>query len=49
MARNDTIIVAYMVNDERLSGKNWPLRLVGDGLSKSQMVGNIIEIRIKLD
>jgi len=46
VARNDTIILAYMKNGERLEGSEWPLRLVGEGLSGSQKVSNVVSIEL---
>jgi len=39
--RNNNIIVAYMVNDAELPHKYYPLRLVGSGIQKDQMVGQV--------
>jgi DMSO/TMAO reductase YedYZ molybdopterin-dependent catalytic subunit len=44
--RNDNLIVAYAMDGEPIAEKNWPLRLVGDGLEKQQMIGQIAEIKI---
>ena len=44
--RNDGIIVANEMNGTVLSGAYWPLRLTGPDLKKSEMVGNIVEMRI---
>jgi DMSO/TMAO reductase YedYZ molybdopterin-dependent catalytic subunit len=41
---NNKILVAFMVNDGELPEKYYPLRLVGSGLDKSQMVGQITRI-----
>jgi DMSO/TMAO reductase YedYZ molybdopterin-dependent catalytic subunit len=48
VAHNDDIIVAYLVDDMPLGEKNWPLRLVGPNLEKSQWVGNIATIELVL-
>lgn len=46
---NDEWIVAAQVNGEPLSDKNYPLRLVGEGLSTGQMVGAIESIVLDLE
>lgn len=46
---NDEWIVASQVNGEPLSDKNYPLRLVGTGLTKGQMVGAIESIVLDLE
>ena len=46
VTRNDELLVAYLVNGEPLPEKYFPLRLVGEGLDKSEMVGNIATIRL---
>ncbi|MCK4717953.1 MAG: molybdopterin-dependent oxidoreductase [Thermoplasmata archaeon] len=46
LARNDSIIVAYMKDGERLSGNEWPLRLIADGFSGADMVSNIMRIEL---
>jgi iron complex transport system substrate-binding protein len=38
------ILVAYLVNENPLDEKHFPLRLVGDGLDRSEMVGQIVSI-----
>ena len=38
VARNDDIIVAYLLDDEPLPEKHWPLRLVGPNLESSDRV-----------
>jgi DMSO/TMAO reductase YedYZ molybdopterin-dependent catalytic subunit len=48
IARNEDILVAYLLNDEPLPEKHWPLRLVGAGLDKSQWVGGIATIELVL-
>ncbi|MFZ1947576.1 MAG: molybdopterin-dependent oxidoreductase, partial [bacterium] len=40
----DEILLAYLVNDGELPEKYFPLRLVGAGLEKSQMVGQVAQI-----
>jgi hypothetical protein len=42
--RNNEILLAYLVNDGELPEKYFPLRLVGPGLEKSQMVGQVAQI-----
>jgi len=44
--RNDSLIIAYLVNDAQLPEQYYPLRLVGAGVQSSQMVGNIVKIII---
>jgi len=46
---NDEWIVAFKVNGEPLSDKNYPLRLVGTDLTKKEMVGAIASITLDLD
>jgi DMSO/TMAO reductase YedYZ molybdopterin-dependent catalytic subunit len=46
---NNEWIVAFQVNGEPLSDKNYPLRLVGEGLSKKEMVGAIASITLDLE
>lgn len=46
---NRDILVADLVNDAPLPDKYFPLRLVGDGLEKGQMVGALAEIRLLLE
>jgi DMSO/TMAO reductase YedYZ molybdopterin-dependent catalytic subunit len=48
IARDDDIIVAYLMNDMPLQEKNWPLRLVGPNLESSQWVGTIVTIELVL-
>lgn len=49
ISRNDNIIVAYKVNDNPLTDKYFPLRLVGSDLDKSEMVGAIAELVVGLE
>ena len=49
VSRNQELIVAYNVNENPLPEKYFPLRLVGNGLDKSQMVGSIAEIKLVVD
>lgn len=43
---NRHLLLASTVNGEPLDEKNFPLRLVGEGLEKSQMVGQVAQIVI---
>jgi hypothetical protein len=47
--RNKDIIVAYKVNDNALPDEFFPLRLVGNDLKKSEMVGMIAQIKVGLE
>jgi DMSO/TMAO reductase YedYZ molybdopterin-dependent catalytic subunit len=42
--RNDSILIANMVNNAELPEQYYPLRLVGAGVQSSQMIGNILKI-----
>jgi hypothetical protein len=44
--RNDKIIVAYLVNNNPLDEKYFPLRLVGSDLQNNEMVGRIAKIKL---
>jgi DMSO/TMAO reductase YedYZ molybdopterin-dependent catalytic subunit len=44
--RNDALIVAYKRDGAPLPENQWPLRLVGATLQKSQMVGQIVSIKL---
>jgi DMSO/TMAO reductase YedYZ molybdopterin-dependent catalytic subunit len=46
---NQNIIVAYTVNDNPLSDKDFPLKLVGPDLTKKQMIGGIAKIVLHLN
>ncbi len=46
VARNDNIIIANKLNGTVLPEKYFPLRLTGSALEKSEMVRNVVEIRI---
>jgi len=48
VARNRDLVVAYLVNGNPLPDKNFPLRLVGTGLEKSEQIGGISEIELEL-
>jgi DMSO/TMAO reductase YedYZ molybdopterin-dependent catalytic subunit len=48
-AFNDKWIVALNVNGEPISDKNYPLRLVGEGLTKDQMIGAIDSITLDIE
>lgn len=43
---NGNILVAYLVNRSELPDEYYPLRLVGGGLEKNQLVGQIVKIII---
>jgi hypothetical protein len=45
---NNSILVAFMVNDGELPEQYYPLRLVGSGLDKNQMVGLISKIVVNV-
>jgi DMSO/TMAO reductase YedYZ molybdopterin-dependent catalytic subunit len=45
---NNDILVAHLVNNGELPEQYYPLRLVGSGLDKSQMVGQIIRISVNI-
>ncbi len=45
---NNAILVAFMVNDGELPEQYYPLRLVGTGLDKNQMVGQITRITVNV-
>lgn len=47
--RNDEIILAYMVNDTPLTDKYFPLRVVGNGLEKNEIIGAVAKIVLHLD
>ena len=46
--RNHDWVVAMLVDDMPLDEKNFPLRLVGEGLEKKQMVGAIASVELAL-
>ncbi len=46
VARNDKIIIANELNGEPLPESDAPLRIVGDGLTGSQRVRNIVKIEL---
>jgi DMSO/TMAO reductase YedYZ molybdopterin-dependent catalytic subunit len=46
--RNNKIIVAFTVNDAELPEQYYPLRLVGSGLDKTQMIGKVEMIQLNL-
>jgi hypothetical protein len=46
--RNNKIVVAYLVNNNPLDDKYFPLRLVGADLQKNEMVGQIAKITIRM-
>jgi len=47
--RNNDLLVAYVVNENPLPDKYFPLRLVGNQLQKNQMVGAIASINLIID
>lgn len=47
VARNDSIIVAYKLDGERLDEDSWPLRIVGEDLPGSQKVKGIAGVVIE--
>jgi DMSO/TMAO reductase YedYZ molybdopterin-dependent catalytic subunit len=47
--RNDQIVVAFQVNDNPLPEQYYPLRLVGDDLANSEMVGMIAQIVVHVE
>ncbi len=46
---NENIILANNLDGEALPEKYWPLRLVGDDLTKGQMIRNVAEIKLVFD
>jgi hypothetical protein len=46
--RNNALIVAYKRDGSALPDNQWPLRLVGSTLEKSQMIGQITKIKLAL-
>jgi DMSO/TMAO reductase YedYZ molybdopterin-dependent catalytic subunit len=48
VARNQDIIVAFQADGAPLGEEDWPLRLVGDGLTKGQMVSRITSIKLSI-
>jgi len=48
IARNDDILVAYLLDDEPLAEDYWPLRLVGPEIGPSKWVSTITTIEIVL-
>jgi DMSO/TMAO reductase YedYZ molybdopterin-dependent catalytic subunit len=46
---NRDVLLASTVNGEPLDEKNFPLRLVGEGLEKGEMVGQVAQIVINPD
>lgn len=47
--RNDNLIVAYLVNGNPLTEKDFPLKLVGSDVGKKESVGGIAKIILHLD
>lgn len=48
LRRNKNIILAHKVNENPLSEKYFPLRLVGSDLEKNEMAGMITEIKVNV-
>jgi hypothetical protein len=46
VARNDSMIIANLLNGSPLPSNRYPLRLVGTGLSSGQMVSKIVQIQL---
>jgi hypothetical protein len=44
VARNNNLLIAYLQNDNPLTDKDFPLRLVGDGVPKGSDIGQIEKI-----
>jgi hypothetical protein len=44
--RNDALIISYKRDGDPLPENQWPLRLVGATLQKSQMIGQIVTIKL---
>ena len=47
IAKNDSIIVAYLFDGKNLTGDDAPLKLVGAGLLNNQKIKGVAEIRIQ--
>lgn len=47
--RNDKMIVAYLMNGKPLEGDDFPLKLVGEELSKKEMIGGIAKVVIRFE
>ena len=45
MYYNKDLIVAYKMNGEALPEEYWPLRLVGEGIDATDMIGGVTEIK----
>ncbi len=48
VARNNEIFLAYLLNDELLLEKYWPLRLVGLDLEKPNWIGTVETIEVNM-
>ena len=48
VARNDEIFLTYLLNDELLPEKYWPLRLVGPDLEKPNWIGTVETIEVNV-
>jgi DMSO/TMAO reductase YedYZ molybdopterin-dependent catalytic subunit len=46
--QDDGLLLAFQVNGEWLEEKHFPLRLVGDGLEKNEMVGQLTRISVNV-
>jgi len=46
--RNNNIVIAYLVNNNPLDDKYFPLRLVGSDLKNNEMAGQIAKINLRL-
>jgi len=49
LAHNDDILLANLVDEAALPEKYFPLRLVGEGLEKGEMVGQVAKINLIID
>jgi hypothetical protein len=47
VARDNKVILAYLLDEEPLPEKHWPLRLVGPDLEKSNWIGAVETIKIE--
>jgi hypothetical protein len=46
VARDDGLILAYLVDGARLYGPDWPLRSVGAGLGEDEMLGGVVGVTV---
>lgn len=49
LSRNKMILLAYLVDDQPLEEKDFPLRLVGEALDKGEMVGAVARVVLHVD